>query len=117
MVCYHSRNRQRWLVPSEWPLHEASAIVLLASIYTYFAVVLYRAGRPLLMMIHLSVPLVLAIVTRFQSYGMWQKWMICYFILAAVVHHDVLKRGARARARTGAQPVFDDREVRALHQM
>lgn len=85
--------------PSGWPLHDASAIVLLTSIHIYFAVVLYRAGHPLLMMIHLSVPLVLGIATGFQSYGIWQKGMISYFIIAAVVHHDLLKRGARARAQ------------------
>jgi hypothetical protein len=102
------------LTPSGWSLHDASALVLLASIYTYFAVVLYRAGHPLLMMIHLSVPIVLAIAARFQSYGIWQKGMISYFVIAAVVHHEVLRRGARARARTAAEPLFKEREVRAL---
>ncbi len=84
--------------PCGWALHKASAIVLLASIYLYFSVELYRSGRPLLMLIHLSVPIVLAVVTRFQSYGLWQKALIVYFVVAATVHHDLVKRGARGRA-------------------
>jgi hypothetical protein len=85
------------ITPSWWTLHEASAIVLLASVYAYFGVLLYRSQRYVLMVLHLLVPILLTVVTRFQSYGIWQKSTICYFIVALVIHQDILKRGSLAR--------------------
>ncbi len=83
--------------PNGWSLHDASAIVLLVSIYAYFAMLLYRTNRRL-MLLHLSVPLLLAVVSGFQSYGLWQKMLISYFVVAAMVHHHMLTRGAQAPA-------------------
>jgi hypothetical protein len=102
--------------PSWWTLHEASAIVLLTSVYTYFSVVLFRSRRYFWMALHLSVPIVVAIATRFQSYGIWQKSIVCYFVVAAVIHHDVLKRGARARRLATVDPQFNGQGAHALRQ-
>jgi hypothetical protein len=81
--------------PSNWPLHVASAIVMLASLYLYFATVFYRSGRSLFVL-YLCIPLLLVIVTGFRSYGIWQKSMISSFVVAAALHQHMLKRGARA---------------------
>ena len=78
--------------PSSWPLHRASAYVLLASIYAHYAIVLYRRGRRPMMQIHLAVPVLLAVGIGFQSYGLWQKGLICYFVLVAVAHHHIVTR-------------------------
>jgi hypothetical protein len=80
--------------PSHWPLHKAAAAVLMLCTLAYFALLLYRANSPLIWA-HLAVPLLLAVLTGFQSYGLWQKAVICYIVLAAVVHHHLAKRGAR----------------------
>ena len=81
--------------PDYWSFHKAAAMVLLTSIYAYFAMLLYRCERQPLMWLHLSIPLVLAVATGFQSYGMWQKALVCYLILEALIHHHHVKRTAR----------------------
>jgi hypothetical protein len=53
-------------------------------------------------------------LTRFQSYGVWQKSIVCYFVIAAVIHHDILKRGARSRGLANAAPIVNDPNARAL---
>jgi hypothetical protein len=78
--------------PSSWSLHAASVIVLLSSIYLYFAVLLFRSGWMWLWSFHIAVPFVLGVATGFQHYGIWQKAIICYFFVAAAIHEDVIKR-------------------------
>jgi hypothetical protein len=96
--------------PARWTLHNASAFVLLTSIYAYFAILLHRSGRPLMMLVHLSVPLLLAVATGFQSYGLWQKCLIGYLVVAAMVHHHLVARSARASA--AADPIVVSKERR-----
>jgi hypothetical protein len=89
--------------PSHWPLHNAAAVVLMICIVAYFALLLYRANSPLLW-VHLAVPILLVVATGFQSYGLWQKSLICYLVLATVTHHHLVKRGtclASARVSDG----------------
>ena len=80
--------------PGEWALHRAGAFVLLGSIYAHYALLLLPGRRPLLAL-HLSAPLVLAVATGFGSYGLWQKGMISYLVVVALVHHHAVKRRAR----------------------
>ncbi|HVT29649.1 MAG TPA: hypothetical protein VHE81_16650 [Lacipirellulaceae bacterium] len=77
--------------PSNWVLHEAAAAVMLGALYLYFATVFYRVSLPLFTA-HLPVPCVLAIATGFHSYGSWQKLVITYYVIAAIVHAHMLKR-------------------------
>jgi hypothetical protein len=51
-----------------------------------------------LMLIHLCAPLVIAVVTGFESYGIWQKALISYFVVAATIHHHVAMRDMRRKA-------------------
>jgi hypothetical protein len=96
--------------PSEWPLHNAAAIVMMVCIVAYFALLLYRADSPL-MWIHLAVPILLTVVTGFQSYGIWQKALICYLIFAAVVHHHLVKRGARLQTAPATEAFSKERSA------
>jgi hypothetical protein len=86
--------------PPWWPLHDACAIVLLSSVYFHMTGVLLERNRTL-MWLHLAVPFVLAAGLRFSSYGVWQKGMISYFIVAYVLHHHVIVKETRARSDVG----------------
>ena len=96
--------------PSTSRVHVNCAFILLGSVFAYNAILLYQASPPW-MFVHLSVPIVLVVVIGFHSYGMWQKAMISYFVLAAVVHHHVLVHAARSRA--AAEPGVPDNERQA----
>src|SRR5262245_41751796 len=93
-----------------WTIHEASAIVLLTSICVYFAMLLYRSGHSWMMFAHLSVPLLLSIDTGFHSYGLWQKCLISYLVIVAMVHHHLVTRCARKPA--AAEPAVPSKERR-----
>ena len=82
--------------PNRWMFHRASAFTLLGCAYVFFAIHL-RNNRPLLL-IHLCAPILLAVVTGFESYGIWQKALISYFIVVATIHHHVATRDMRGNA-------------------
>jgi hypothetical protein len=96
--------------PIGWTLHDASAVVLLASVYAYFALLLQKRSR-LLMLMHLSVPIALAVLTGFQSYGIWQKALVGYFVSGIAVHQHVVKRAARDCAAAGADTLSKERKA------
>jgi hypothetical protein len=96
--------------PSDWPLHNAAAVVMMVCIVAYFALLLYRADSPL-MWAHLAVPILLAVATGFQSYGFWQKALICYLVLATVLHHHLVKRGARLRLAPATETLSKERSA------
>ncbi len=77
------------LTPSTNGFHELSSLLLFSLLFGYYGVLLYRA-EPLLLIVHLNVPLALALAVRFHSYGLWQKSFISYFVLLAAAHHHVL---------------------------
>jgi hypothetical protein len=78
--------------PSYNAFHLVSSALLLLVLLGYYAALLYHA-ESLWLFAHLSVPLVLAVAIDFHSYGLWQKSLICYFVLLAVIHHHLLLRG------------------------
>lgn len=77
------------VTPSMNGFHLFFSLLLFALLFSYYGVVLYRA-QPILLMLHLIVPLALAFAVRFHSYGLWQKSFISYFVLLAVTHHHAL---------------------------
>jgi hypothetical protein len=87
--------------PNRWMFHRASAFTLLVCAYVFFAIQL-RNNRPL-MLVHLCAPLVLAVVTGFHSYGIWQKALISYFVIVATIHHHVTMRDMRGGAARGVE--------------
>lgn len=78
------------LSPDRWLFHRVSAFMLLGCAYLFFAIHL-RNSRPV-MLIHLCAPIAIAVLTGFQSYGIWQKALISYFVVAATIHHHVATR-------------------------
>ncbi len=74
--------------PNRWMLHRATAFSLLGCSYVFLAIQL-RSNRPL-MLSHLCAPILLAVVTGFESYGIWQKALISYFVVVATIHHHVM---------------------------
>jgi hypothetical protein len=78
--------------PSWDAFHLVCSLLLLLLLFSYYATLLYRAGSPWLI-VHLAVPFALVSATRLHSYGLWQKSLIAYFVLLAVVHHHILLRG------------------------
>jgi hypothetical protein len=89
--------------PNRWMFHRASAFTLLGCAYLFFAIHL-RSNRPL-MLIHLCAPIAIAVATGFQSYGIWQKALISYFVVAGTVHHHVATRDMRASAAPAVESV------------
>jgi hypothetical protein len=75
--------------PTLAAFHELCALLLLLLLFAYDALLLYRA-ESVLLGLHLAAPLALALATHLRSYGMWQKCLIAYFVLIALVHHHLL---------------------------
>jgi hypothetical protein len=75
--------------PSWGPFHLFCSLLLLLLLFSYFTSLLYRA-ESFWLLAHLAVPPALALATRFHSYGIWQKALIAYFVLALVIRHHLL---------------------------
>jgi hypothetical protein len=78
---------------NEW--HGLCSFVVIGLLYCYYAVVLHGEG-PVWMWLHLALPLLVLAAIRCHSYGLWQKSMIVYFVLAVNVQHWLLSRGRAA---------------------
>ena len=89
------------LSPNRWMFHRTMAFILFGSAYVFFGIEL-RKNR-LLMLIHLCAPVLLAVVTGFQSYGVWQKSLISYFVVVSTMHHHVAMRDVRGGATAVVQ--------------
>jgi hypothetical protein len=91
--------------PSWGSGHLVASLVLLLLLYGYYALLLYRAESRCWLLAHLAVPVALALATGFHSYGVWQKGIILYYVLAATLHHHALGqlrvRGSSAASRSG----------------
>jgi hypothetical protein len=87
--------------PNRWMFHRASAFTLLGCAYVFFAIQL-RHNRPQ-MLGHLCAPIVLAVLTGFGSYGIWQKALIGYFVVVGTMHHHVATRDMRGSAARVAE--------------
>ena len=79
--------------PNRWVFHRTMAFILFGSAYVFFAIQL-RNNR-LLMLIHLCAPVLIAVVTAFESYGIWQKSLISYLVAVSTVHHHLAMRDVR----------------------
>ena len=80
--------------PNRWMFHRTFAFIVLGSAYVFFAIQL-RSNRAL-MAAHICAPAVVAVVLGkglgFESYGIWQKTLISYFVVVATVHHHIATR-------------------------
>jgi hypothetical protein len=87
--------------PNRWVFHRTMAFILFGCVYIFFAIQL-RKHLPL-MLIHLCAPILLAVVTGFESYGIWQKSLISYFVVVSTFHHHLATREMRANAAAAAE--------------
>jgi hypothetical protein len=76
--------------------HLFCSLLLLFLLYAFYALELYRAGSPWLWA-HLAAPVVLLLLSNFHSFGVWQKGLVVYFVLAVTVHSHLLTPQAPAR--------------------
>jgi hypothetical protein len=88
------------VTPSTDALHLLCSFVVLALLFGYYAAVVGGAGRAWLWA-HLAVPVLLLLLTGCHSYGLWQKSLIVYFLLAVNVQHHLLTRGPGALLTAG----------------
>jgi hypothetical protein len=86
------------VTPSEDAFHIFCAFVLLAVLYSYYAAVLHWMGTSLFW-VHLAVPILLVVFANLHSYGLWQKCLISYFVIAINIHHHLLPRIDVGRSR------------------
>ena len=80
--------------PNRLLFHKTFAFIVLGLAYVFFAIQL-RSNRAL-MFAHICAPAVAALVLErglgFESYGIWQKTLISYFVCIATVHHHIETR-------------------------
>jgi hypothetical protein len=80
------------VTPSNDDFHLLTSLLLFALLYSYYAIQLL-AVRSVWLWVHLLIPVCLLLATHGQSYGLWQKGFILYFLLAINVQHHLLARG------------------------
>jgi hypothetical protein len=83
------------VTPSLNDWHGLCSFVVIGLLYCYYAAVLHREGA-VWMWLHLALPVLVLLGIRCHSYGLWQKSMIVYFVLAVNVQHWLLSRGRAA---------------------
>ena len=80
--------------PNRLLFHKTFTFIVLGLAYVFFAIQL-RSNRAL-MVAHICAPVLIAIGLRkglgFESYGLWQKTLISYFVCVATVHHHIATR-------------------------
>lgn len=88
--------------PSLDDWHLVCALGAMSLQFAFFALRLHWAGELGWLLTHLAVPTLLVFITRLDSYGIWQKGMIVYFVLAILAHEAMLAEWLpRAKKRRG----------------
>jgi hypothetical protein len=82
---------------NEW--HQNFSVVVMLTLFIYYGVVLYFRDSLFWLVFHLLTPSFMMLATRLDSYGIWQKGMILYFLAATIVHQGVLARQIPKRRR------------------
>ena len=65
----------------------------MALMFVTYAVLLYRGDSLFWMAMHLLAPSLLMMASQLESYGIWQKGMILYFVAATIVHQGAARPG------------------------
>jgi hypothetical protein len=84
--------------PSTGEWHQICAIVAMAIMFVYYAVLLYYGDQLFWLMMHLLSPSFALMASHYESYGVFQKGMILYFLMATIVHQSVLAQWLPKRA-------------------
>ncbi|MBI5759323.1 MAG: hypothetical protein HZA46_12465 [Planctomycetales bacterium] len=83
--------------------HLIGSLLLLGLLFGHFALLLFQA-ESLWLFAHLAVPVTLALVTLFQSYGIWQKGLVSYFVVAVMIHYSTLSQSRPVRDSSQFDP-------------
>lgn len=97
MLAYVARS------PSVGLEHNVVALVLMFQVYVYYAFLFYRCESRWFW-VHLFVPATIALATRMHSYGLWQKSLILYFLLAMNLQYHTFSQWRRKRQSDGEPP-------------
>lgn len=85
--------------PSYDELHLHCAPLAMIVMFVYYAVLLYYGDSMFWLVMHLLTPSFMMMATRLDSYGIWQKGMILYFLAATIVHQGTLARQIPKRGK------------------
>jgi len=77
------------LTPSYDSLHNLCVALAILLAFLYFAAFL---AEGLWLAVHCSFPIVLATITAFHSYGLWQKSLIIYLVMLLNVYYHLRRR-------------------------
>lgn len=78
------------VTPSTAGFHHLCSLLLLGTLFLYYALLLRASDSPWLLG-HLAVPILLAMVTQLHSYGLWQKSLVVYFLMLANVRRALIR--------------------------
>jgi hypothetical protein len=84
--------------PSWGPFHVFWSLVLPLLFYVYYTRLLLGTGS-VWVPLHLAIPVVLVLATRYHSFGAWQKSLIAYFLLVVNIHYHILWHLGPSRPR------------------
>jgi hypothetical protein len=92
------------VTPSNHIWHLELSVLLMATVVINLAFILWYDDSIFWFLMHMLMPTFLMWGTHLESYGVWQKGMILYFVAATVVHDHQLgqwlpKRGKRRTAK------------------
>jgi hypothetical protein len=85
--------------PSNDFWHWYCAMILMAGVVVNLGVVLWYSDSIFWFVMHLLAPTIIMWATRIESYGLWQKGLILYFLAATVTHEQLLSRWLPKRAK------------------
>lgn len=80
------------VTPSDGLLHNICAVVAMLLMYIYFGALLYGNDCFGVWTAHVAAPLMILAATKAESYGIWQKGMILYFLTGVVIQFHFLPK-------------------------
>lgn len=93
------------LTPSTGGIHGLCSFLLLGLLHVYYGILLYEVGM-FWLFLHVGAPVFLLGATQLHSYGLWQKSLIVYFVLAATLrHHLLVYEPTRKREKRSDKPL------------
>jgi hypothetical protein len=85
--------------PSNDFYHIYMSLLLMAAMIISVGVVLWYNDSVFWFVMHLLAPTILMWGTRLESFGVWQKGLILYFLAATIAHEGILARGLPKRGK------------------
>lgn len=99
--------------------HLYASGVLLLALYIYYATLFYRLESRWLWL-HLAAPVLLLLATQLHSYGLWQKSLILYYLVAINLQYVASRKwliAAQTPRRTGEIPKRDTQQRQKVYKL